>query len=84
MQEQVRKNFDTFERAFGMFTPFSGTEGPNAHGLPSPQGGEAAEGTEAKSASVAKIGAKPGGDDIDMLKAELLAMQQRLEKLSRS
>ena len=83
MQEQVRKNFDTFERAFGMFTPFSGTDAANG-GLPAPQGGEGTEGTQVSSVPAAKTGAKPGGDDIDMLKAELLAMQQRLEKLSRS
>ncbi|ODR95978.1 polyhydroxyalkanoate synthesis repressor [Methyloceanibacter superfactus] len=81
MQEQVRKNFDTFERAFGMFTPFSGSDA-NANGLPAE---DAKEGAEASSAPVAKIGAgAPGGDDIDTLKAELLAMQQRLEKLSRN
>ena len=72
MQDQVRKNFDAFERALGMFTPF-GPEGANAHG-------EGAEGSEGKS----EAGAKEGeGDDIDTLKAELLEMQQRLEKLSR-
>src|SRR5262245_63803184 len=26
MQEQVRKNFDTFERALGMFSPFGSSE----------------------------------------------------------
>jgi polyhydroxyalkanoate synthesis repressor PhaR len=80
MQEQVRKNFDTFERAFGMFTPFSGADA-NTNGLPQE---DAKEGAEASPALAAKIGAKPGGDDIDTLKAELLAMQQRLEKLSRN
>jgi polyhydroxyalkanoate synthesis repressor PhaR len=70
MQEQVRKNFDTFERALGMFTPF-GTDAANARGI------EEAEETEPKS------GTKPGADEIDTLKAELQAMQKRLEKLSR-
>ena len=83
MQEQVRKNFDTFERAFGMFTPFSGSDGANEHGIE-----DAKKGAEAGSVPMGKIGAKagvkPGGDDIDTLKAELLAMQQRLEKLSRN
>jgi polyhydroxyalkanoate synthesis repressor PhaR len=72
MQEQVRKNFETFERALGMFTPFSGAEGPNAHGAQEP------EGQKAKPKN-----AKPSEDDIDTLKAELQAMQQRLERLSR-
>jgi polyhydroxyalkanoate synthesis repressor PhaR len=83
MQEQVRKNFDTFERAFGMFTPFSGSEGVNEHGIE-----DAKTRAEAGSVPTAKTLAKPavksGGDDIDTLKAELLAMQQRLEKLSRN
>jgi polyhydroxyalkanoate synthesis repressor PhaR len=78
MQEQVRKNFDTFERALGMFTPFSGADGTTAHGAGS------GEGAEDKPASNAKPGMKPGEDEIDTLKAELLAMQQRLERLSRS
>jgi len=68
----VRKNFETFERALGMFTPFSGAEGPNAHGGQELQGQPKPQ------------NAKPSEDDIDTLKAELLAMQQRLEKLSRS
>jgi len=72
MQDQVRKNFDAFERALGMFTQ-SGPDAAKAHG-------EGAEGAEAKSA----VSVKPGGvDDIDTLKAELIEMQQRLEKLSR-
>jgi polyhydroxyalkanoate synthesis repressor PhaR len=71
MQEQVRKNFDTFERALGMFTPF-GPDAGNARGL---------EGPEQESA--AKPSGKPGEDEIVTLKAELQAMQQRLEKLSR-
>jgi polyhydroxyalkanoate synthesis repressor PhaR len=75
MQEQVRKNFDTFERALGMFTPFAGGEGPNANG------GPGAEGREAKPADNNKP--KPSEDEIATLKAELLAMQERLEQLSR-
>ncbi len=69
MQEQVQKNFAVFERALGLLTP-------------SEDGGEALaalEGSEAKPAA----GVKPSGDDINTLKAEMLAMQQRLERLSR-
>jgi polyhydroxyalkanoate synthesis repressor PhaR len=70
MQEQVRKNFDAFERALGMFAPFG--DAPNAH-----EGGQ-------ENANDGDGGqAKPGEDDIDTLKAELQSMQQRLEKLSR-
>ncbi len=72
MQDQVRKNFEAFERALGMFTPF-GPDATNSHG----EGAEGSEGTPEK-------GAKSGGEnDIDTLKAELHEMQQRLEKLSR-
>lgn len=71
VQEQVRKNFATFEKALGMFTPF-GTDTTSAR-------------EEGKSDDTA---AKPsparGEDDIDTLKAELQAMQERLEKLSRT
>ena len=70
VQEQVRKNFETFERALGIFAPF-GTDAPNSSG---PNDAEDA-GTKSSDA--------PSGDDIDTLKAELQAMQQRLEKLSR-
>jgi len=71
MQEQVRKNFDTFERALGMFTPF-GADAANPRG------------TEPTKEAEAKPAAKPGEDEIDTLKAELQAMQKRLEKLSRN
>jgi polyhydroxyalkanoate synthesis repressor PhaR len=74
MQEQVRTNFDTFERALGMFTPF-GPDGASPRSLEGPVEGEASAGE--------KSAAKPGEDEIDTLKAELQAMQQRLEKLSR-
>jgi polyhydroxyalkanoate synthesis regulator protein len=71
MQEQVRKNFDTFERALGMFTPFGSNE--------------AGEGKTAPQAEKTEPGpvAKPGEDEIANLKAELTAMQARLEQLSR-
>jgi polyhydroxyalkanoate synthesis repressor PhaR len=71
MQEQVRKNFETFERALGMFTPFAGSDAGGAN---------SGDGTEEGKLAP---GAKPAEDDIDTLKAELQAMQQRLEKLSR-
>jgi polyhydroxyalkanoate synthesis repressor PhaR len=72
MQEQVRKNFDAFERALGLFSPFTAgaaNEAKNDH-TPATDGADAA---------------KPagGGDEIETLKAELSAMQDRLEQLSR-
>jgi hypothetical protein len=55
-----------------MFAPFAGSDAGSA------KPGEGAE--EANPTS----SAKPSEDDIDTLKAELQAMQQRLEKLSRN
>lgn len=74
MQEQVRKNFATFEKALGLFTPFAkggSSEEANAQIESSGQKGE----TEAASGK--------SDDEIATLKAELSAMQQRLEQLSR-
>jgi polyhydroxyalkanoate synthesis repressor PhaR len=73
MQEQVRKNFDAFERALGLFSPFTPgatDEAENDHPAPGANAGEAPKST--------------GGDDeIANLKAELSAMQDRLDQLSR-
>jgi polyhydroxyalkanoate synthesis regulator protein len=73
MQEQVRKNFATFEKALGLFTPFAPgpSEGNNEDGAASQHG--LAEGRDKK----------PGEDEIATLKAELSAMQERLDQLSR-
>ena len=72
MQEQVRKNFAAFERALGLFTPFTKSEGP------SEENGAASKRAESKPATSA-----PSDDEIATLKAELTEMQQRLEQLSR-
>jgi polyhydroxyalkanoate synthesis repressor PhaR len=66
MQEQVRKNFVTFEKALGLFSPFASSEshGSNNSEPSSSQG-------------------KQSDDEIATLKAELSAMQQRLEQLSK-
>ena len=75
MQEQVRKNFATFEKALGLFTPFASSDGA---GESEAKAAPATERSEAESAN-----SKPGEDEIATLKAELTAMQQRLEQLSR-
>jgi polyhydroxyalkanoate synthesis regulator protein len=67
----VRKNFATFERALGLFTPFAKTEATEGNG-------EQPAAEETKPAN-----SKPAEDEIATLKAELSAMQQRLEQLSR-
>ena len=66
MQEQVRKNFITFEKALGLFSPFASSEANDGK----------------NSASSASQG-KQSDDEIATLKAELSAMQQRLEQLSK-
>ncbi len=73
MQEQVRKNFATFERALGLFSPFAKNDSGEADAHTA-----LAENGEVKAANN-----KPGEDEIATLKAELSAMQQRLEQLSR-
>lgn len=72
MQEQVRKNFATFERALGLFSPFASTEDGKGEGAPEAETGEAKPMSDT-----------PGEDEIQTLKAELTAMQKRLEQLSR-
>jgi polyhydroxyalkanoate synthesis repressor PhaR len=66
MQEQVRKNFITFEKALGLFSPFASSEANDGKSSESPS----AQG-------------KQSDDEIATLKAELSAMQQRLEQLSK-
>jgi polyhydroxyalkanoate synthesis regulator protein len=93
MQEQTRKNLAMFEQAMKMWTPFTatmpGTGGPRPDetvrasgtkpGAPQPPSaaGSAAQPPAAPAAGV------PGSDLAD-LKAELAAMQQKIEKLSQS
>ena len=74
MQEQVRKNFATFEKALGLFTPFGtgmdADEAKNEH-LSLPGGNSEAPALVSSD------------DEIANLKAELSAMQERLDQLSR-
>ncbi len=89
MQEQTRKNMSMFEQAMKMWTPFSaaiplGTTpkaeeagvrptGARPAAVPSPAAGTAAEVATSASAT---------SGDLAELKAELAAMQQKIEKLS--
>jgi polyhydroxyalkanoate synthesis repressor PhaR len=68
MQEQVRKNFVTFEKALGLFSPFASSEMTEA------KKGNSEASTE---------GGKQGEDELANLKAELSVMQQRLDQLSK-
>ena len=72
MQEQVRKNFATFERALGLFSPFGATDA-----------GEGDKTAQPEKAEPSVASGRPAQDEIADLKAELSAMQQRLEQLSR-
>jgi polyhydroxyalkanoate synthesis repressor PhaR len=73
MQEQVRKNFATFERALGLFSPFTGPSGETKND-------HAAAATPPKESAAET----PRSDDeIANLKAELTAMKERLDELSR-
>jgi polyhydroxyalkanoate synthesis repressor PhaR len=75
VQEQVRKNFATFERALGLFSPFSGVDGGEAK-----NDHDHAEAPGERNETLAP----PSSDDeIANLKAELNSMQERLEQLSR-
>jgi polyhydroxyalkanoate synthesis repressor PhaR len=73
VQEQVRKNFATFERALGLFSPFSGVDGGEAKN-DLPASGPGLNEAPSQLSSV---------DEIAKLRAELSAMQERLEQLSR-
>ena len=73
MQEQVRKNFATFERALGLFSPFTGatpSESKNDH-------------APAASPKEPTAETPRSDDEIANLKAELSAMKERLDELSR-
>ncbi len=75
-QDQARKNMAMFEQAMSMWTSFGG-----AGKLPLP-GGKPEDGG-AIDAAAQKAGAEASKGEIDELKAQLEAMQQRVERLAR-
>lgn len=79
MQEQARNNFAMFEKAMGMFSPFPPTEANE-----NVKDAEAAAGApdQGKAAKAADDASK-NGDEIADLKAQLSAMQEKLDRLSR-
>jgi polyhydroxyalkanoate synthesis repressor PhaR len=77
MQEQTRKNLSMFEQAMKMWTPFSATMPLAATLRTDEQAGRPAP--AAVPAAVA-----PSSGDLAELKAELAAMQEKIEKLSQS
>lgn len=72
-QEQARKNMAMFEQALAMWSPFGAAM---QAGGKKPQDEGSEQGAAAMSA--------PTRDEISELKAELAAMQQKIEKLSQS
>lgn len=78
MQDQVRKNFETFEHAMGLFSPFSANEGGAK-----PAQTENGMNPQAYAAGETATQERDKSGEIESLKAELSAMQERLEQLSR-
>jgi polyhydroxyalkanoate synthesis repressor PhaR len=88
MQEQTRKNMAMFEQAMKMWTPFSAAL-PLGATAPRKDEPAAAPGAPRPAASVSPVttaqpAAPPTTIDIADLKAELAAMQQKIEKLSQT
>lgn len=87
-QEQARNNLKIFEQAMSIWTPFKATEAEAGEGVGRPNGqGEPAAASEVQDASEAGEAADRENrpvSEIDALKAELEAMQHRIEKLSQS
>ncbi|ODA66246.1 PHB/PHA accumulation regulator DNA-binding domain protein [Methyloligella halotolerans] len=78
MQDQVRKNFETFEHAMGLFSPFGAGDAPA-------KGSKPENGVKSQSCAAGDTATKERdkSGEIENLKAELSAMQERLEQLSR-
>jgi len=80
VQDQARMNFAMFEKALGMFKPFNAAMGSAEAAN---QGGKPGSGSAGAAADAgAKSAGAPG--DIEALKAEMTAMQDKLDKLSRN
>ena len=85
MEEQVKRNMAMFEQAMRMFSPFA----PGAPGGPAgAQGGPGAQNfAQAAATGADQTGSGSGqgrGDDVAALRAELAAMQAKLDKLAGS
>jgi polyhydroxyalkanoate synthesis repressor PhaR len=97
-QEQARKNLALFEQAFTMFNPFNNVPGAGAR-RPGDEGGASAPPTDdassapsshaaattpaAGSPAPAAPEAAPRQSELDLLRAQMMAMQEKLDKLSR-
>jgi polyhydroxyalkanoate synthesis repressor PhaR len=89
-QEHARKNLAMFEQAMTMFTPFTpgkpgapGPAAPTAEGAAKPAAPQAAA-PPADAGARKAAGEKRPATELDELKAQLAAMQAKLERLSDS
>ncbi len=80
-QDQARKNMAMFEQALSMWTPFGVAM---QSGLKKPEAGSAPMGPRPLPAPEMPTQQQSSRDDIGELKAQLAAMQQKIEKLSQS
>ncbi len=83
MQEQTRKNLAMFEHAMKMWTPFSATM-PLGGALRPDEKADNRAAAEPAAAAAASSPAPAFTGDLAELKAELAAMQEKIEKLSQS
>jgi len=86
-QEQARKNLAMFEQAMTMFTPFNAARPGQPQKKPEASGpgqAEAPPQPEAAAAASASSDRTAGSGELAELKAQLAAMQQKIEKLTKS
>ena len=82
-QEHARKNLLLFEQAMAMFTPFSGVKGtPEEEAAKAQAAKQSATAGEPAPASRGHAAPPAGGNELAELKAQLAAMQQKIEKMS--
>lgn len=76
-QEQTRRNLALFEQAMKMWTPFTG-------GLTTSASGSTERPVTAPEAPASAPAAEPARDDLSEMRAQLAAMQAKIEKLSQN
>lgn len=79
-QEHARKNFALYEKAMSMFTPFAGAKG--GAGAAADESGKSGSSKPDAKANEPAASHAPGGKELAELKAQLAAMQQKIEKLA--
>jgi polyhydroxyalkanoate synthesis regulator protein len=77
-QEQARKNMAMFEQAMSLWSPFAAMQA----GLKKAQEAQAGQLPQSEEPEQSGESAKPARDELGELKAQLAAMQQKIEKLS--